>query len=175
MNNTVWKVKHVTIDGVLFRTQQSQQRKGSITDNSCIVGYVNVQRNNRVVKEKCYGVIRRMYLHFMYPPPSKSTYKLTTAKLKDIQVPWIVCAWCDWYETLGQDPITGLTRIRPNPFWDHCPLHDMKNCHPSNVVFWPEDPFNLDDFDKAGAPKDPAVNNFKGNGNFLVITHSDDI
>ena len=175
MNNTVWKINHATVDDVLFRTQESQQHKGSITDNSCVVGYVNVERNGRTVRERCFGVIKRMYLHFMYPPPPKSVYKLTKEKLKAIQVPWIICAWCDWYETLGKDPLTGLMRIRPNQFWQDCPLHNMSNVHPSNVVFWPEAPFSIDDFGDDGEPIDASADNFKGNGNFRVITHSDDL
>ena len=176
MDDTVWEMHRATIDGVLFRTSKVQRRKRSRTDNSCVVGYVNVQDDsNRQQVQKCYGVIQRLYLHFMYPPPSNQTYKLTVEKLKNIQVPWIVCAECDWFEEIGHDSTTGLTHIRPNQFWADCPLIDLVDCHPSNVVFWPATPFDPDKFDDDGHPIEESADNFTGDGTYVVITHSDEL
>lgn len=84
MDDTVWELHRATIDGVLFRTSKVQRRKRNRTDNSCVVGYVNVRDDsNRAVVQKCYGVIQRLYLHFMYPPPTNQTCKLTKDKLKN--------------------------------------------------------------------------------------------
>ena len=180
MDDTVWELHRATIDGVLFRTSKVQPQKRNRTDNSCVVGYVNVQngtgRNQgaRAV-QKCYGVIQRLYLHFMYPPPKTQTYKLTVEKLERITVPWCVFAECDWYEELGKSPTTGLTRIRKNDFWADCPLIDLANCHPSNVVFWPETPFDPMKFDEDGHPIEESADNFTGDGTYVVITHSDEL
>ena len=176
MDDTVWELHRATIDGVLFRTSKVQRQKRNRTDNSCLVGYVNVQNGrNQGAVQKCYGIIQRLYLHFMYPPPSNQTYKLTMEKLKSITVPWCVFAECDWYEELGKSPTTGLTRIRKNDFRANCPLIDLANCHPSNVVFWPETPFDPAKFDEDGHPIEVSADNFTGDGTYVVITHNDDL
>ena len=155
MDNTVWTVTRATVDGVLFRTRSSQIRKNTKSDNSCMVGEVNVTLpNGKEERQKCYGVIKKFFLHFMYPPPSKQTYKLNMRKLAKIDTPWILCAECDWYEYVGVHTINGLVRIQPNRFWDYCPLFNMASVIPSNVAFWPEDPFNPDHFDDEGAPQE---------------------
>jgi hypothetical protein len=177
-DDTVSELHRATIDGVLFRTSKVQRQKRNRTDNSCLVGYVNVQNGrNQGAVQKCYGIIQRLYLHFMYPPPPNQTYKLTVEKLKDIKVPWMVCAECLWYEEIGKAATTGLTRIRPNEFWEEgCPLIDLVDCHPSNVVFWPEAPFDPDKFDDDGNPTEESADNFTArDGNYAVITHSDEL
>jgi len=122
--------------------------------------------------QKCYGIIQRLYLHFMYPPPPKQTYKLAVENLKSSTVPWIEC---DWYEERGKSPTTGLTRIRKNDFRANCPLIDLANCHPSNVVFWPETPFDPAKFDEDGHPIEVSADNFTGDGTYVVITHNDEL
>jgi hypothetical protein len=174
MSRTVWSVDRATLDGVLFRTQAVQTRKKSKTDNSCIVGGVKIQRGGRLVTEKCYGVIKAFYFHFMYPP-HRSTYKLTSAKLDQFHAdsPWILCALCEWHEPLGTNPLTGLLQIQPNQFWADCPLTNMANCYPLNVVFWPAMPFAAEDFDKNGEvlDKNNQMYDFSGTGVLDVVTH----
>lgn len=83
MDRTVWEVHRLDLDGVLFRTEVGQNRKKTEmkTDNSCIIGWTEVLRTNiknkrekrrgnknATQKEKCYGRIQRLYVHFMYPP-----------------------------------------------------------------------------------------------------------
>ena len=151
MDNTIWTVTRARVDGVLFRTKPSQIRKKTKSDNSRLVGEVNVKLpNNRVEKQRCYGVINRFILHFMYPPPKRDTYKLNMKKLANIDIPWILCAECEWYEFLGVHPTTGLVRIQPNPYWAGCSLQNMANVHPINVSFWPEVPFDPNHFDDTG-------------------------
>ena len=174
MDNTAWTVNHATVDGVLFRTRPSQIKKGTITDNSCIVGWVNVEIDGEAVPQKCYGVIKQFYLHFMYPP-SQSTYKLTVKKLAAFTTPWILVALCEWYDHLGEQPRTGLTRIKRNHFWQSgCPIHNMSNTIPMNVCFLPEVPFNPDDFDDDGEPVKNIKNgeyDFSGTEVLNVLKH----
>lgn len=157
MNRTIWTVTRATVDDVLFRTKPSQIRKKTKSDNSCLVGEVDVtvtlpDGRKKTERQKCYGVIKKFILHFMYPPPWSKTYKLSMRKLAKIDIPWILCAECEWYETLGVHPKTGLTRIQPNSHWDFCPLHNMSNTIPVNVAFWPEEPFDPAHFDGNGVP-----------------------
>jgi len=73
----------------------SDKKETEQTIHVWLHGYVNVQNGrNQGAVQKCYGIIQRLYLHFMYPPPPKQTYKLTVEKLKSITVPWVEC---DWY------------------------------------------------------------------------------
>ena len=135
---------------------------------------MNVEQDDgKVQKVKCYGVINKLYLHFMYPP-EKSTYKLNGKSLPKMNTPWILCALCQWYEHLGEDPETGLTRIIPNAFWAGCPLQNLSNCYAENVVYWPETPFDIAHFDKDGEPTKNIKNgkyDYSGTGECLVITH----
>ena len=160
MDRTVWTVTRATVDDVLFRTKPSQIRKGTKTDNSCLMGEVQVELPNGATKnQKCYGVIQRFYLHFMYPPPKKYTYKLNLHKLKKLEVPWILCADCEWYEELGVHSKNGLVRIQPNPYWQRgCSIHNMANSDPVNITFWPEVPFDPEHFDNTGVPQQNIVN-----------------
>jgi hypothetical protein len=108
-----------TVDGQLFRTEAHERRKRTKTANKYIVGAVNVTTtgsNGKKVtkKQKCYGVIKKIYLHFMYPP-ARSTYKLNIRKLAAFKEPWILCARCDWYEELGCNPITEELGCNPGP------------------------------------------------------------
>lgn len=170
MDNCVWTCKSATLDGVLFRTRPSQDLKKTKTDNSCVVGEVKVGG----VVQKCYGVIQKFYLHFMYPPTKRDTYKLTVAKLVDLETPWILCARCHWWEPLGNNPKTGLLQVRPNEFWLDCPLQNLRNCCNKNVVFWPSVPFDAKDFDEAGEPTRNMKKgryDFSGTGVYDVITH----
>jgi hypothetical protein len=110
MDRTVWEIDRCTLDGVLFRTRRSQDRKGTRTDNSCIVGYTNVVRDERRQRgartkearagskqERCYGVIDRLYLHFMYPPTAEALENATYKRKIDpatVGVPWAIFASC---------------------------------------------------------------------------------
>ena len=155
MDNWVWSLSHCTVDGTLFRTRTSQIRKKTKTDNSCLVGEVRVREdeNGPARTAKCYGVIKKLLLHFMYPPPKKHTYKLNKRKLEKLDVPWILVAECLWYEHLGKHETTGLVRITPNGHWQEgCSIHNMCNTLPMNVSFWPEVPFAVDHFGEDGKP-----------------------
>ena len=82
MDDTVWELHRATIDGVLFRTSKVQRRKRNRTDNSCVVGYVNVRDDsNRAVVQKCYGVIQRLYLHYV-PTPNKSNLQIDKGQIE---------------------------------------------------------------------------------------------
>ena len=175
MDNCVWTVNAATLDGVLFRTRPSQDLKKTKTDNSCVVGEVEVEVNNKKVVQKCYGVIQKFYVHFMYPPRKRDTYKLTAEKLAKLDTPWILCARCDWWEPKGEHPNTGLTQVTPNKYWvSGCPLQNLQNCINKNVVFWPSKPFNIEDFDDDGEPTTNLKKgkyDFSGTGLYDVITH----
>ena len=70
MDRTVWEIHRVKLDSVLFRSEfgQNRKKKEMKTDNSFIMGWTDVSRDNITEAEQCYGVIERLYLHFMYPP-----------------------------------------------------------------------------------------------------------
>jgi len=167
------------LDGVLFRTERHEIRKRCKTTNSYIVGLVKVDTGaqSKPVTQKCYGVIKRFYVHFMYPP-AKSTYKLTVRKLKTFPEPWILCAKCEWFEEAGQNPINGLVQIRPNSAWDAgCAFTNLSNCLSINITLWPSNPFDPKHFGADGKPLDLAspVYDFSGDGLFDVITHHEKI
>lgn len=179
MGRTIWTVTSATVDGVLFRTIGNQDRKKTKTDNSCLMGEVEVitqnGRSTTTVRQRCYGRVKRFILHFQYPPPPKDTYKLNAKKLADIEIPWILCAECHWYEHLGTDPRTGLERVQPNHNWDACSLHNMRNTFAANIALWPEVPFNDDHFDDAGEPKANIVNgayDFSGQTTVLNVINA---
>ena len=178
MDNTAWTCTMATIDEQLFRTRGHEKRKRCKTTNKYIIGVVNVtQPNGKTKTKKCYGVIKKFYVHFMYPP-ARTTYKLTIKKLETFEEPWIMCALCEWYEELGSNPVTGLTQIRPNPFWEAgCPITNLANCLPINPTFWPVNPFNPSHFGEDGEilDKDCSVYDFSGDGTYEVITHHEDI
>ena len=153
MPQTAYKVERILLDGVLFRTDKSQLRKGSITDNSCVICHANInyatgkQRRALHRTEKCYGRLQDFYLHFKYPPSkqqlTKAIYKQRIDPAK-VGVPYLIVGYCDWYIQLPDcQPITGLTQIKPHPEWRRdCPLVKITDCLSMNVAFWPVDPFS---------------------------------
>ncbi len=170
MSNKIWTLKHCKVDGVLFRTKPSQDRKKTKTDNSCMAAEVNVtDEHGMATTTLCYGVIKELYFHFMYPP-EKSTYKLTAKKLKNFDEPWIVVALCDWYEEVGIKVSTGLKQIAHNAHWEGCPISNMANTMAENFAFWPSCPFNPDNFDDDGVWIHDGLPTFSGTGVFDVVS-----
>jgi hypothetical protein len=191
MDNKVWEVKRVTLDGVYFRTAPSQRDKGTITDNSCIIGMTDVVRTDRrqrqgsrnrragVRKERCYGVVQKFYMHFMYPPDPDELVKATEDGRIDpslLTVPWSIFADCEWYESMSdKHPVNKLPQCVRNTFWDACPLISMRDVLPMNCVFWPSNPFSWDDFDGNGTfkfkNKKEEFPESKKDDTLVVVTH----
>jgi hypothetical protein len=115
MDNAAWKVSSAKLDGVLFRTEQHENRKKCKTTHRCIVSKVRVTTasQQKPTTVKCYGVVKQFYVHFIYKP-KRSTYKLTAAKLAEFEESWILRALCEWFESVGTNPVNGLTQIQPN-------------------------------------------------------------
>jgi hypothetical protein len=164
MESTVWDVERLEMDGVLFRTQPSQDRKHSKTDNSCLIGWVNThgrEANSRQVRvEKCYGRIVRLFLHFMHPLSSRELECATEKGNLDpnkipAHVPWAVFAECTWYEVIGTNPKTKLVQVQYNPHWSEgrCPYISMDHCISENCSMWPSVPYDDNKYDKAGTLK----------------------
>lgn len=166
MDRRVWEVDRVYLDGVLFRTEPSQNMKGTKTDNSVIVGETyTYNRNNqrKQVKEKCYGRIEKFYLHFMYPPSpeelaqAKHKRHIVLSKLQN--TPWTVLVKCSWYETVGVNPDNGLTQVQLAPGWNQgCPFIDLTHCLAVNLSLYPSKPFEDQHYDKEGKLKSDINN-----------------
>ena len=161
MERTVWEVERVEMDGVLFRTQPSQKRKHTKTDNSCLHGLTETSgregtNRRQVVTEICYGRIVRLFLHFMYPPSSRELDCATeNGKLnpnKILHVPWTVFAECIWYEKRGINPTTKLVQVKYNAHWPQgrCPFICMDHCFSENIVLWPSVPYDDNKYDEDG-------------------------
>jgi len=188
MRKTVFEIDRLQMDGVLFRTELIQIEKQTKTDNSCIIGETltygrNAARSRSTQKERCYGRIQRLYLHFMYPP-SDEELKCATLKgkidpYKITQVPWAVFALCNWYEDKGVNALNLLTQVEYNPFWSErdkggCPLIAMDHCFSANCVLWPSMPYDDSKYDAEGMLKTGEVD-YKDLTRELhdVITHHD--
>lgn len=150
---TAYKVERVLLDGVLFRCENLQIRKGLKTDNSCVICHANIsyavgkQRRAREQIEKCYGRFDdAIYVHFKYPPSKQQLSDATHKKRLDpckVGVPYLVLGKCTWYMQ-AEEPhqITGLTQIKPHPEWDKdCPFVKLQDCLALNVAYWPANPF----------------------------------
>jgi hypothetical protein len=159
MDKCVYEVERVTLDGILFRSEPSQDRKGTKTDNSYIYGQTKVtDRNGQTTTEDCYGRIQKLYLHFMYPPTSPDLENATDKRRIDpykIQTaPWHVYVKCKWYKSPTEqsyNPINGLLQVQNRSNWDNsCPFISLSNCYAKNLMLWPSLPFDERLYDKKG-------------------------
>ena len=187
MEQKVWEVERLTMDGVLFRTELIENRKQNKADNSCIVGETytygrepaQLHRRSRG-PEKCYGRIQRFYLHFMYPPsPEELRFATENSRIdpnKVTTVPWAVFAECTWYEDKGSDPKNQLTQVQYNATWteNQCPLISMDNCQSCNVALWPSVPYDDAKYDSKGTllPSQVDIQDYSTQLH-TVITHHD--
>jgi hypothetical protein len=170
MPQEAYMVERILLDGVLFRSEKSQQRKGSKTDNSCVISHANIsyavgkQRKALQRIEKCYGRFQDFYIHFKYPP-SKLQLKSATHKQRidpaKVGVPFLIVGCCDWYMQKAEcHSITGLTEIAPHPDWNRdCPLVKIQDCLSMNVAYWPVNPYCQ----------------LEPDSNMLVITHHEEV
>lgn len=92
-------INRAALDGVEFRTARYEE--GLLSANSCISCLYN-ERDNNQAQTKAYGIIKKMYIHQMYPG-------------EDDDIPSRVIVDCDWFEVVGTNPTTGLKTIAPNP------------------------------------------------------------
>ena len=161
MDGRVYEVERVLLDGVLFRTEPSQDRKGTKTDNSYISAQTKVvQPNGETTDEDCYGKIQKFYLHFMYPPTPADLKQATDHQRIDpykIQTaPWNVYVQCKWYTSPNDraqtyNPINGLMQVQHRSNWDTgCPFISLSNCYAKNLMLWPSLPFDEKLYDKKG-------------------------
>lgn len=150
---TAYTVERFLLDGVLFRSDILQKRKGLKTDNSCIISHANIsyatekQRTAPQRIEKCYGRLQGVYVHFKYPPSKQQLKNATTKRKMDpckVGVPFLILGKCSWYMQKAVPHInTGLTQIKPHPAWDRdCPFVKLSDCLSMNVAYWPADPFS---------------------------------
>ena len=139
------------MDGVLFRAEPLESRKGLVTNNSYIIGETIVDGS----KVKCYGRIQRFYLHFMRPPnPGELREATIDGKIDPNKIhstPWCVLVWCKWYDKHGINPVNGLVQVQHRPNWNQgCPFIDFTHCLPRNCQCWPTVPFDVTKYDKDG-------------------------
>lgn len=146
MNNVVRTFSKVTLDGVTFRTVDSQRFLKQ--DNSWIGceyhhSETGTRTRNSVVKT-AYGRIQRIFEHRMYPSESDDA-------------PKGVFVECDWYMEESKDPITGLVKVKRNRAWDENQrVAFVEDCKPVNFVVWPADPFaTAEDEEVENSDKDP--------------------
>jgi hypothetical protein len=158
MERCVWEVDRIKLDGVLFRTERIQTHKGTVTDNSYVIGETftygrqNGSRSRSAQPERCYGRIQKIYLHFMYPPLAEdlvnATDKCRIDPYKIQSAPWAVFLKCKWYEESEQNPNNGLNQVRYNAAWTQsCPFIAISGCKAMNCILWPSVPFKDSDYD----------------------------
>ena len=178
MDNTIWVLERVELDGVMFRSASSQTN--CKTDNSVVLGWTETQREGgELRKEKVYGRVSRFILHFMYPPTPEQLGRATTKSRidpKEVGVEWNVFADCStWYETIDDIHLeSGLPQVQRNQFWEVCPLIAVNHCEPANVVLWPSQPFDLDDYNIDGSLKEGhthKIDRYDPDGLFCVLLH----
>jgi hypothetical protein len=151
MDRTIWTVSRFMLDGVLFRTKQYTVGKEMVNHNFCIMGESEVTGSDRVTRvTRCYGEIKEVYLHFQYPP---MTHQLESATEKGrinpskVGVPFGVFISCRWFEKIGQNPVNTLDMIVPVEEWNSLDLIPLRDCLPISCMFWPSNPFDLDEFE----------------------------
>jgi hypothetical protein len=185
MSHTAHEIERVTLDGVLFRSERSQNRKQSKTDNSCIVCMTEIdyttgrQRRKKTGIEQCYGRVQTFYLHFKFPPSKEQLREATFKSRIDpakVGVPFLVVALCDWFMSSAQPyENTKLTQIEPNQLWNNdCPVVDLQDCLSMNVCFWPANPVAVmrqTKADKHRGENDEAMMVT----DLVVITHHEEI
>ena len=109
-------IKKATLDGVLFRTEASQDKFRA--DNACVSeDYKESGSNSQVLVN--YGIIKSMFLHSLGNEPEE------------------IIVECDWYEKVGINPRTQLIQVRRNHNFDRCRVNFLKNLYPHNLVLWP--------------------------------------
>lgn len=167
MNTQLWDVERIALDGVLFRTEPSQIRKGTISDNSYIIGETNVQDEDTHVttREKCYGRIQKIHLHFMHPPSSEQVKQATDAcrldPYKISNIPWCVLLECKWYKVHDINPNSGLVQVQHRGNWNKgCPFIDTSHCFARNCMLWPSSPFDQQRYDASGVLLNDTTDNW---------------
>lgn len=119
----------VTWNGCEFRTVGSQA--AIRTDNSCILSRYNEKDKEEEVLKIAVGRITDMYVHTLFGKKGRADHK------------WSVFIKADWYEPVGLNPVNGLLQVKQNDFWDRCGIVNITQCHATNCVFWPSNPFPL--------------------------------
>jgi hypothetical protein len=161
MDACVYEVERVTLDGVLFRTGPSQNRKNTNTDNSYILGETYVNRDEVTTRVDCYGRLQKIYLHFMYPPTPEDLKQATDERRIDpykiSTAPWKVFVKCKWYRTSkdlpseSYNPINGLLQVHHDENWNTgCPFIALRDCYAKNLMLWPSVPFDEKLYDDDG-------------------------
>ena len=121
IENRVTELRSFELDGYYF----TRYRPGLKTDNSCVIcEYFNAEKNEVDI---AYGRIKLIFSHSLWPgggAPSKV---------------WLDCKW---YEKVGIEPTTGLTRIRRNRNFDAARLTLASHVLPISCAFWNERPFD---------------------------------
>ena len=117
--NAITELRSFELDTYYFTRYQPELK----TDNSCVLAeYVSAETGQLTI---AYGRIQLIFEHELYEGGPKAIF-----------------IDCKWYETVGVEPITGLTRIRRNRNFDSARLCRADHVLPVNCAFWKEDPFN---------------------------------
>jgi hypothetical protein len=115
-------IKRASLDGVEFRTAQSQEKFKM--NNACVMmNYLSAETGQEVIG---YGVIQKMFTHQFWPD--------------DPEAPEKVIVQADWYELVGANPINGLPQIRRNNNFNACSVAFLDMCVAANCIFMPSDP-----------------------------------
>lgn len=118
-------IKRATLDGVEFRTLESQARF-KMNNASVMMKYLSAESGDVVVG---YGIIESMFVHKFWPD--------------DPEAPEKVIIQADWFEQVGTNPTNGLPQIKRNPNFNACSVAFLDMCTAANCVFMKSDPFSF--------------------------------
>lgn len=121
IENKVTELRSFEMDGYHFTRYRPEIK----TDNSCVIcEYFNAETDQVDIS---YGRIKIIFTHSLWPGDGAPTEV------------WVDC---NWYEKVGTEPTTGLTRIRRNHNFDSARITLATHVLPISCAFWKEKPFD---------------------------------
>jgi hypothetical protein len=120
--NSVDYIKRAELDGTTFCSLEWSENKGS--DNSYITAAYNEEAEGDITVVTCIGRIKFMFI----------------ARMSDDD-PEQVFVSGDWYDIVGENPVSKNVQVKFNPNFDSERLAFLRDCTPKNLTLVPSHPF----------------------------------
>jgi hypothetical protein len=120
--NSVVYIKRAELDGTTFCSLKWSENKG--TDNSYITAEYNEETEGDTIIVTCIGRIKFMFIARMSNDDPEQVFISG-----------------DWYDIVGNNPVSKNVQVKFNPNFDSERLAFLRDCTPKNLTLVPSSPF----------------------------------